>query len=112
MPDIKETSKQLSQRLSKRLANYKLKDDAITRLAERVLVDGLEIKRFDVCIYGVCIDYFTDKVPRLDAILSKTDVTRLEVFPYGIINPDRFRVRVGFVVDELEGRVGSGGLGF
>ncbi len=62
------TSKYLSQRLSKRLANFKLKDDVITKLADRVLIDGWEIKKFDVCIYGICIDYFTDRIPRLDGI--------------------------------------------
>jgi len=96
-------SKQLSERLSKRLANYKLKDGVISRIAERILVDGLEIRRFDVCIYGICIDYFTDKIPRLDGIFSKVDVGRVEIFPYGIIDWDRFLVRVGFGVDELEG---------
>ncbi len=108
MPEL--TSKNLSQRLSKRLANYKLKDDVIAKLADRVLIDGLDLKRFDVCIYGICIDYYTDKVPKLDGILSRVDVARLEVFPYGIINWDRFHVRVGYSVDELEGRT-SGGLG-
>ncbi len=108
MPEL--TSKNLSQRLSKRLANYKLKDDVIAKLADRVLIDGLDLKRFDVCIYGICIDYYTDKVPKLDGILSRIDVARLEVFPYGIINWDRFHVRVGYSVDELEGRT-SGGLG-
>ncbi len=108
MPEL--TSKNLSQRLSKRLANYKLKDDVIAKLADRVLIDGLDLKRFDVCIYGICIDYYTDKVPKLDGILSRIDVARLEVFPYGIIDWDRFHVRVGYSVDELEGRT-SGGLG-
>jgi len=108
MPEL--TSKNLSQRLSKRLANYKLKDDIIAKLADRVLIDGLDLKRFDVCIYGICIDYYTDKVPKLDGILSRIDVARLEVFPYGIIDWDRFHVRVGYSVDELEGRT-SGGLG-
>ncbi len=108
MPEL--TSKNLSQRLSKRLANYKLKDDVIAKLADRVLIDGLDLKRFDVCIYGICIDYYTDKVPKLDGILSRVDVARLEVFPYGIIDWDRFHVRVGYSVDELEGRT-SGGLG-
>jgi len=108
MPEL--TSKNLSQRLSKRLANYKLKDDVIAKLADRVLIDGLDLKRFDVCIYGICIDYYTDKVPKLDGILSRIDVALLEVFPYGIIDWDRFHVRVGYSVDELEGRT-SGGLG-
>lgn len=105
------TSKDLSQRLSKRLANFKLQDDVIGKLADRVLIDGLEIKKFDVCIYGICIDYFTDRTPRLDGIFSRTDVARLEVFPYGIIDWDRFHVRVSFAVDELEGHGRSGGLG-
>jgi|CXWL01.1.fsa_nt_gi hypothetical protein len=105
------TSKDLSQRLSKRLANFKLKDDVIVKLADRVLIDGLEIKKFDVCIYGICIDYFTDRIPKLDGIFSRTDVARLEVFPYGIIDWDRFHVRVSFAVDELEGLGGGGGLG-
>jgi hypothetical protein len=96
-------SKDLSQRLAKRLANFKLKDDVINKLAGGVVVDGLEIKRLDVCAYGICVDYFTNKVPRLESILSKRDIARLEVFPYGIINPDSFHVRVGYAVDELQG---------
>lgn len=110
MPNAQLTSKQLSQRLSKRLANFKIKDDVIAKLADRVLIEGLDIKKFDVCVYGICIDYFTDRIPKLDGILSRIDVARLEVFPYGIIEWDRFHVRVGYAVDELEGRVG-GGLG-
>ncbi len=101
------TSKYLSQRLSKRLANFKLKDDVITKLADRVLIEGLEIKKFDVCIYGICIDYFTDKAPRLETVFTRPDIARLEVFPYGIIDWDRFHVRVGYTVDELTGLTGN-----
>jgi hypothetical protein len=104
MPNTQLTSKDLSRRLSKRLANFKLSDDVIARLADRVLIDGMDIKKFDVCIYGICIDYFTDRIPKLEGVFSKLDVARVEVFPYGIIEWDRFHVRVGFAVDELEGR--------
>ncbi len=100
-------SKYLTQRLSKRLANFNLKDEVIAKLADRVLIEGLEIKKFDVCIYGICIDYFTDKTPRLDSVFTRPDITKLEVFPYGIIDWDRFHVRVGFAVDELAGRTGT-----
>lgn len=96
---------ELSERLSTRLANFKLKDDVVKRLAGGVLVDGLEIKRFDVCSYGICIDYF-GKAPKLDGILGKKDIAHLEVFPYGILNPDYFHVRVGYRVDELQGAAG------
>jgi hypothetical protein len=58
------TSKDLSLRMSKRLANFKLSDDVIKALADRVLIEGLSIYKFNPCIYGICIDYFSDKVPR------------------------------------------------
>lgn len=108
MPPV--NSKQLSARLSKRLANFQLSDAVINGLADRVLIDGLSIARFDPCIYGICIDYFTDKMPRLDVLNPKLGVTKWEVFPYGIINWDRFHVRIAFMVDELEGRGLTGGF--
>ena len=103
------SSKDLSQRMSRRLANFKLGDDVIAKLADRVIIDGLEMKRWDVCMYGICIDYFTDKTPKLDGILAKGDIARIDVFPYGIIEWDRFRVHVSYNVNELEGR--GAGLG-
>jgi len=95
-------SNDLSQRLSTRLASFNLKDDAIKKLAGGVIIDGLEMKRFDVCAYGICVDYFAHKPPRLEGILSKGEIAHLEVFPYGIINPDYFHVRVGYRVDALQ----------
>jgi hypothetical protein len=105
------TSAELTPRLSKRLANFKLSDAVIKGIADRVLIDGLSIFRFDPCMYGICIDYFTDKLPRLDAIGPKHGIAKWEVFPYGIIDWDRFLVRVAFQVDELEGRGLTRGIG-
>ena len=105
------TSAELTPRLSKRLANFKLSDAVIKGIADRVLIDGLTIFRFDPCIYGICIDYFTDKFPRLDAIGAKHGITKWEVFPYGIIDWDRFHVRVAFQIDELEGKGLGRGFG-
>jgi hypothetical protein len=102
MPEV--TVDQLSERLSKRLANFKLQDNVIKGLAQRVLVDGLSIARFDPCIYGICIDYYTDRIPRFDRLTPKHGVWKWEVFPYGIIEWDRFLVRIAFSVDELEGK--------
>ena len=101
------TAKDLSERMSKRLANFKLTDDVIAKLADHVLIDGLSIAKIDVCIYGICIDYFTDKVPKLDGIFGRRDqrdIATFEIFPYGIIDWDRFHVRIGFTVNELKGR--------
>lgn len=105
------TAADLSPRLSRRLANFKLSDAVIKGLTDRVLIDGLSIFRFDPCMYGICIDYFTDKFPRLDAVGPKHGIVKWEVFPYGIIDWDRFHVRVAFQVDELEGRGLNRGFG-
>jgi len=104
------TRKDVTVRLSKRLANYKLTDATIKRLADRVLIDGLSIAWFNPCIYGICIDYFTNEMPRLDVLSPKHSITKWEVFPYGIIDWDHFHVRIAFQVDELEGKGLTGGF--
>lgn len=105
-------NKDLAARMSKRLANFKLADSVIHELADRVLIDGLTIGRFNPCIYGICIDYYADKFPSLSAVSSKAGIAKWEVFPYGIIDWDRFHVRVAFNVDELAGKVPGGEVGF
>ena len=103
------SARDLSGSMSKRLATYKLGDAVIKRLVDRVLIDGLEIARFDPCIYGICVDYWTNEFPRLDLDI-KRGISKWEVFPYGIIDWDRFRVRIAFEVNELEGRVAPRGF--
>jgi hypothetical protein len=95
---------QLTERLSRRLANFNLSDNVISALADRMLIDGLSIGRFDPCIYGVCVDYFANSLPRLDHLSAKLGIAKWEVFPYGITAWDRFHVRIAFNVDELEGK--------
>ena len=95
---------EVSERMSKKLASFKLSDAVIKRLASRVVVDGLEIVRIDPCIYGICIDYWTREMPRPDFDI-KRGIAKWEVFPYGIIDWDLFHVRVAFEVNELEARV-------
>jgi hypothetical protein len=68
-------SKHLSSRISKRLANFKLSDKLVNELADRVLVDGLSIARFDPCIYGICIDYITPKLPPLNKLCPTASST-------------------------------------
>lgn len=97
------TTKDLQGRLSKRLANYKVKDATIKEIAARVMVDGLTITRFDVCIYGLCIDYYTTKPPKLDPFYEKAGPSHWEVFPYGIIDWDYWHVKADYNVDELAG---------
>jgi len=105
IPDRPLSSKDLTARLSKQLANFRLGDAAIQQLSERMLVDGLSMVRFNPCVYGICIDYFSDKVPHLDMLPVKQGVVKWEVFPYGILGWDRFHIRVALQVDGLEGKV-------
>jgi hypothetical protein len=95
--------KQLAQRLSTSLASFKLPATTVNQIADRVLVEGLEIRGINPCIYGICIDYFTDKLPQL-AVDPKTQLKKWEVFPYGILEWDLFHVRAAYGVPELEGK--------
>lgn len=109
------TPKEVATGLSRQLASYKLTDAEINALAGRVVIDGLSIGRINPCIYGICVDYFTDKLPRLDTLTSKQHIAKWEVFPYGIIDWDRFHVVVSYNVDQVAGKgipgaVGGGGL--
>jgi hypothetical protein len=102
--------KQVSARLSQRLANFKLTDAVIKRLTQRVLIEDMSIIRIDPCIYGICIDYHSDKIPQLQGLTADRRISKWEVFPYGIIEWDRFHVRVAYEVDELEGKGIEGGF--
>ena len=102
--------KEIAAGLSKQLANFKLSDTVIKTLADRITIEGLSVGRFNPCIYGICVDYFTDKAPRLDALTAKHRVAKWEVFPYGIIDWDRFHVQIAFNVDEIADRAIPGGF--
>ena len=103
-------AKEIAAGLSRQLANFKLSDAVIKGLADRVTIEGLSVGRFNPCIYGICVDYFTDKVPRLEGLTVKHKVAKWEVFPYGIIDWDRWHVRVAFNVDELVDKGIGGGF--
>jgi hypothetical protein len=105
------TSKEVAAGLSKQLATFKLGDEVIKSLAERVVIEGLFIGRFNPCIYGICVDYFTDKMPQFNELNVKERVRKWEVFPYGIIEWDRFHIQVAFDVDELAGKGIAAGFG-
>ncbi len=105
------TSKEVAAGLSRQLANFKVSDDIIKSLADRVIIDGLSIGRFNPCIYGICVDYFTDKMPELSRLNVKQHIKKWEVFPYGIIDWDHFHVQVAFDVDELAGKNINVGFG-
>jgi len=97
------TTKEVATGLSRQLASYKLTDAEIHALADRVVIEGLSIGKFNPCVYGICVDYFTDKLPRLDTLTAKQHIAKWEVFPYGIIDWDRFHVVISYNVDQVPG---------
>lgn len=103
------TTREVATGLSRQLASYKLTDTEINALAERVVIDGLAIGRFNPCIYGICVDYFTDKLPDLETLHAKQHIAKWEVFPYGIIDWDRFRVVISYNVEQIE-RITAGAV--
>jgi len=54
------------------------------------------------------VDYFTDKWPKLDDLAKRRGISKWEVFPYGIIDWDRFRVRVAYEVDGIQANIHEG----
>ena len=103
-------AKEIAAGLSRQLANFKLSDSTIKALADRVTIEGLSVGRLSPCAYGICVDYFTDKPPRLEGLTAKHRVAKWQVFPYGIIDWDRFHVQVAFNVDELADKGLTGGF--
>ena len=91
--------------IAKSVAAYDVGDEVVDVLTENIIGAELPVRRLDVCVYGICIDYFFDRgewAERLQQVM-KVDiglVRELEVFPYGIPWPDIFHVRV---THQLEG---------
>ncbi|QGM98539.1 hypothetical protein [Methylocystis parvus] len=91
--------------LAARLASFNVSDARIAELSKAVQKDGLSIKNFDVCSHGICVDYFTTDIDSVAKLVKEGKFKGIEIFPWGIVNPDLFHVKVGLDVPELAGRV-------
>lgn len=98
--------KSVHKALAARLAHYKISDAIVSKVASRVIREGLKIGRFDFCPYGICIDYFADKKVSIDRLLLTDRYRVVRLFPYGILVDDFFHVRVEMEVPELAGQLG------
>jgi hypothetical protein len=86
--------------LAKAVAGHKIPDNAIEEVAKLIAVNKHPIRGINVCERGICIDYFIQ--PKDDwhkdiSALSTVVGARfqgMEIFPWGIINPDILHVRV------------------
>lgn len=92
--------------LARAVAARKIPDDAITAVAKKLSASKYPIRGIDVCIYGICIDYFFDSdqfVKALPELVRVKDarVYGIEAFPWGIPWPDIYRVRVQQEFNEI-----------
>lgn len=96
----------LRMALARAVAARKVPDEAISSVAKILATSKYKIRGIDVCIYGICIDYFFDTgdwYRALPELLRGKDarVHGVEVFPWGIPWPDIYRVRVQQEFDDL-----------
>lgn len=75
------TSMELSVRMSKRHASCIRNDAVIRKLADRVMLDGLELGKLRTCPVGICVDYCTNEVPELYGVTEQLSIVKWEVFP-------------------------------
>lgn len=85
--------------LARCVAEHKIADDVIDTAAKQLATAKHPIRGIDICMYGICLDYFIDGedwwhiLPELVQI-DGGQLKGIEIFPWGIPVPDIFRVRV------------------
>ena len=92
--------------LARAVAQRKIPDNTIKKLAAQLGTARTPIRRIDVCAYGICIDYFLTideiwkELPELLKV-GEGRVRGIEIFPWGIINPDLFHVHIEHEFDAI-----------
>jgi len=92
--------------LARALAERKIADDVIDMVAKQIATAKHPIRGIDVCTYGICIDFFIDgkdwwhTLPELIEV-EGGGLKGIEIFPWGIVNPDLLHVRVTQSLDVL-----------
>jgi hypothetical protein len=92
--------------LARAVAQRKIADEVIDATAKRLATAKHPIRGINVCELGICIDYIIDgrewwtTLPELVQIEGGW-LKGIEIFPWGIINPDILHVRVAQEFDEM-----------
>ena len=89
----------LYQSLTRTLASKPLSETQLTELVSKIEASKHPVVGVDVCTYGICLDF---AVPENLEDFSLADIIdvgigpirNIEIFPEGIILPDRLNVRV------------------
>lgn len=93
----------LGRAVARREIPDKVIDSVVSRLSE--IHARTPIRWIDVCVYGICIDHYVEpaQLPDVltDIIKTRVPIRKLELFPWGIFDPDIYQVRVEHRFDEL-----------
>ena len=95
-------AREVHKALAARLAARDIPDDVLKSISKRLAIADLTIGGVDFCPYGICIDYFSEKPVALDRLNDLGRYRALRLFPWGIIDPDIFRVNVEVHIPELQ----------
>lgn len=99
-------NKLVSKALARAVASRKIPNAQVEIAANRLAECKYPIRGIDICVYGICLDYFIDDREWWNVLPDLVDVGggrvgRIEVFPYGIIDPDLFHVRISHDIEEV-----------
>lgn len=99
MAAIENNERSIQKALVRAVGSRNVSDDAVLSLAKDISSIRQKIRGINVCERGICIDYFIDAndwwstLPELVTV-GDGRVRRIEIFPWGIIEPDLFQVRI------------------
>jgi hypothetical protein len=91
--------KQVRTALARAVASRQVPDHVIDTAARQLAGLPEQIRGIDVCTVGICLDFVLDgddwarRLPDLVRV-EGGQIRGIEVFPWGIINPDIVHVRV------------------
>ncbi len=90
--------------LARAIAERQVPDDVVDLAAKQIANYKHPIRGIDVCTVGICIDYIVeakDWESVLPDIISIPNgkLEKIEVFPWGIVQPDLFQVKVSQDLD-------------
>jgi hypothetical protein len=92
--------------LARSIAERKVPDEVIDVVAKQLATAKHQIRGIDICMYGICLDYFIDggewwqRLPELVEVEGGR-LKGIEIFPWGIPVPDILHVRVTQIMDML-----------
>ncbi len=91
--------KDVRSALARAVAEYRVTDEVVDEVAEQIARVNYPIRGISVCERGICIDYFVEGGDWRAMLPDVADIPGgrlwgIDVFPWGIINPDLLHVRV------------------